>query len=318
LITTGDVAAPPEYSIRIQVDHSSLVLNKKSILSGDDVRVYRKEGDEFEELHRTLDPASDWNTGATTLWFRLKAGIPASTTDTSYYLFYGDPNAPAPPDDGRQVYLAWDDFTGASLDPAWSFDPIGNAKGIAQQTSGVVAITASTDDIWGQQDSFVFLNRPVTGDFVADAAVTAVGGVSDEWGKLGGVMIRESKMESSRNRIMSPVYSAKARTNSYRLEDGSSTSEQTVKGSLKVPEIDRVTREGDRSNAFFSTDGQTFQKLGDEITFLTPLSPTLLVGIPVCNISADEVTVSVDWFRVRRLISPEPTTSLLPEEPGDF
>jgi hypothetical protein len=317
-ITTGDAGALPDYSIALQLDHSSLVINKKSLPSGNDVRIYRTNGNEFEELNRVLDPKSAWNTGATILWFRLKAEIPASTTDSSYYLFYGDPDAPMPPDDGKQVYLAWDDFTGASLSPEWAFDLIGDATGTVTQTSGVVAIEASTGDIWGQQDNFVFLHRPVTGNFVADTLVTSVGGTSHEWGKLGGVMIRESKLASSRNRLMSPVYSAAARTNSYRLKDGNDTSEVPSGSSRTLPEIDRVTRIGDKSNAFFSSDGQIFEKLGGEITFAAPLSQTVLVGIPVCNLNENKVTVSVDWFRVRRLVHPEPTALLLPEEPGDY
>lgn len=317
-ITAGSSAIPPEYSITIQLDHSSLVMNNKSLPSGDDVRIYRTNGVEFEELHRVLDPTSAWNTGATNVWFRLKSEIPASTTDSSYYIFYGDPDAPNPPDDGEQVYLVWDDFIGPSLSPKWTFEPIGNAKGSATQTSGVVAITASTGDIWDSQDNFVFLHRKVSGDFMADTLVTSVGGTSDEWGKLGGVMIRDSNLANSRNRIMSPVYSKVARTNSYRLKDGNSTSEDTSGSSRQLPELDRVTRMGDHSNAFFSSDGQTFTKLGNQITFGTALSPAILVGIPVANIHASDVTVSVDWFRVRRLVSPEPTTSLLPEEPGEF
>ncbi|MCK6587794.1 MAG: DUF2341 domain-containing protein [Polyangiaceae bacterium] len=317
-ITAGDAPIPPDYSVAIQLDHSSLVLNDKSLPNGNDVRVFRTNGSSYEEIHRVLDPTSTWNSGATILWFRLKADIPAATTDSSYFIYYGDPDAPKPPDDGAQVYLVWDDFTGPSLDPAWTFEPIGSAKGVATQTSGVVAITASTGDIWSSQDNFVFLHRPVSGDFVADTLVTAVGGTTDEWGKLGGVMIRENNSAGSRNRLMSPVFSAKARTNSYRLKDGNNTSENTVNGTLKLPELDRVTRMGNKSNAYWSTDLQVFEKLGNEITFGTALSPSVLVGIPVCNIHGSDVTVSVDWFRVRRLVNPEPTVALLPEEEGTF
>jgi hypothetical protein len=294
------------------------VANTKSLKNGSDVRIYRTNGSSFEELHRVLDPTSAWNTATTTLWFRLKSDIPASITDSSYYLFYGDPDAPSPPSDGSQVYLVWDDFTDPSLSPAWKFEPIGNAKGTVMVTSGVAAITASTGDIWDQQDNFVFLHRPVTGDFVADSLVTSIGGKSDTWGKLGGVMIRESNLASSRNRLMSPVHSAAGRTNSYRLKDANDTNEATSGNSRSLPELDRVTRLGDKSSASFSSDLKSFQKLGNEITFMTPLSPTILVGIPVCNINAGDVVVSVDWFRVRRFVIPAPEVSLHPEEPGEF
>jgi hypothetical protein len=317
-IKAGAAGVPADYSIALQLDHSSLVINKKSLPSGNDVRIYRTNGNEFEELNRVLDPKSAWNTGATNLWFRLKAEIPASATDSSYYIFYGNPGASMPPDDGKQVYLVWDDFTSPSLSPEWTFEPIGNAMGKVSQTNGVVAIEASTGDIWNEQDNFVFLHRPVTGDFMADTLVTAVGGSSDKWGKLGGVMIRESTMEGSRHRHMSPVYAGAARINSYRLKDGTTTAAQLNGKALKVPELDRVTRLGDFSSAYFSSDGVLYQKLGNDITFTTPLSQTVRVGIPVCNIHASKATVSVDWFRVRRLVNPEPTTAVLPEEPGEL
>lgn len=316
-ITTGAAEVPPDYSIAIQLDHASLVQSNKSLPNGDDVRIYHESGGVFEELHRRLDPTSAWNTGTTTLWFRLKAGIPASATSTRYFLFYGDPAAPVPKVDGSEVYLFWDDFTSPSLDPDWTLLPIGGATGMASLTGVAVAITAMTGDIWGTADSFVFLYRTVTGDFMADAVVTAVAGESGPSGKLGGVMIRESEESNSRHRLMSPVYSAKARTNSYRLQDGGSTSEQIVSGSLNVPEIDHVTRIGDRSSAFFTTAGQAFKELGDEITVPAPLPTKVLVGIPVANVSVGSVTVTVDWFRIRRLVDPEPKASLLPEEDGN-
>jgi hypothetical protein len=317
-IKAGAAAVPPDYSIAIQLDHSSLVMNKKSRQNGNDVRVYRTNGNEFEELNRVLDPTSTWNSGATILWFRLRSEIPASTTDSSYSIFYGDLDAPMPPDDGEQVYLVWDDFTSPSLSPEWTFEPIGNATGTVSQTNGVVAIEASTGDIWFQQDSFVFLHRPITGNFVADSRVTAVGGASDKWGKLGGVMIRENTTAGSRHRHMSPVYTSAARINAYRLKDGTNTAAQANGNGLKIPEIDRVTRIGDFSSAYFSSDGELYQKLGNDVTFTTPLSQTVRVGIPVCNNHANKVTVSVDWFRVRRLVSPEPTAVLLAEEPGEL
>lgn len=89
-ITAGDAPIPPDYSVAIQLDHSSLVLNDKSLPNGNDVRVFRTNGSSYEEIHRVLDPTSTWNSGATILWFRLKADIPAATTDSSYFIYYGE------------------------------------------------------------------------------------------------------------------------------------------------------------------------------------------------------------------------------------
>ena len=51
-----------------------------------------------------------WNNQSTELWFELQQAIPASSTDGSYYVYYGGAPTPAPPADKSSIYLYYDDF----------------------------------------------------------------------------------------------------------------------------------------------------------------------------------------------------------------
>ena len=77
----------------------------------DDLRIVHWNGTTNLELDRDLYQCG--NPGSH-LWFRLQADIPASSSDGTYYLYYGNPSAGPPPADRSQVYLWWDDF---STDP---------------------------------------------------------------------------------------------------------------------------------------------------------------------------------------------------------
>lgn len=310
---------PTDYSVAIVIDHGLLVSQTKSQPGGDDVRVYRDDAGTLTELDRRLDPVSAWGTGATQIWFRTRAPIAAAAMDPSYWVYYGNATATAPPTDGNKVYLTWSDFDDGVVEGnGWTLSPIGSATGSATEAGGTLTLTVASGDIWNQTDSFLFLHHDESGDFVADARIVSMGGSIDTWAKMGGVMLRQSTDPQSRNRIMSPVLSAKARTNSFRLTDGASTDEVSEGGSNPTPEYERVTRLGDRSRAFHSTDAQTWSEDGAEITFAQALVDPVMVGIPACTLNSAQGTVSVDWFRARKLVAAEPSTQVLAEEAGPF
>ena len=76
-----------------------------------DLRIIYWDGTANVELDRDLYGCGS---ASTQVWFSLQADIPASSSDSDYYLYYGNPAAGAPPGDRSQVYLWWDDF---STDP---------------------------------------------------------------------------------------------------------------------------------------------------------------------------------------------------------
>jgi hypothetical protein len=60
------------------------------------------------ERHRVVDPASGPAPAA--ISFALAEPIAAGATTTAYAVYYGDPNAGAPPADGTKVFPIYDDF----------------------------------------------------------------------------------------------------------------------------------------------------------------------------------------------------------------
>jgi hypothetical protein len=314
-VTTGSAAVTSGYSVRISLNHAQLVAGGKSLASGDDVRVLRWDegGCSWSELDRVAQEGSTWNSAATAIWFALQAGIPASSSDDSYYIYYGNPGAGSPPASKSNVYLFWDDFDDGVLGAGWSLDAIGSVSGGSVSESGtVVRITAtSTGDIWDASDNVYHLARSISGDFLAESYTTAVGGTHGDWSKYGGVHLRDTSSAGSKNRNMSEVYSAAGSTNSYRLATGGSTAEQLGQRYA----YNRVTRRAGTSRAFNSSDGVVWNEIGSSISFSGGLPDPNRIGPILAAQSSSPHWVEVDWFKIRLYVQPEPTTSLGGEQP---
>ncbi len=107
----AQTGVPAGYAVALAFNHAALVAARKSLASGDDVRVRYWNGSSTVELDRVLDPASAWNGAATTVWFRLQAPIAAGATDANYYLYYGNLADANPPAYGPNVFLDYQDGT---------------------------------------------------------------------------------------------------------------------------------------------------------------------------------------------------------------
>jgi CSLREA domain-containing protein len=105
------------------------VLAGKSLASGDDIRVVHKSGASLNEIDRALDPLSSWDSATTTIWFKLVDPITASSSDTNYYLYYGNDSASSPPDEWASIFLVGDDFNDGSL-----------TAGLSTSTNGAASI----------------------------------------------------------------------------------------------------------------------------------------------------------------------------------
>jgi Tfp pilus assembly protein PilV len=99
------------YAVALTFNHAALVRAGKSQTGGNDVRVWYWNGSSMVELDRMLDPTSAWNTAATTIWFALQAPIASGRTDTNYYLYYGNLSDGAPPANGSNIFLDYQDGT---------------------------------------------------------------------------------------------------------------------------------------------------------------------------------------------------------------
>jgi len=240
-----------------------------------------------------------------TFWVKVPS-IPSG--NKTIYMYYGNATASSA-SDGDATFVFFDDFDDASLGAAWTFTQVGGAIGSYAESGTVLRLTGTdTGDLWDSSDKFLFLS--ISGNYdnvVAESYTTAWGGIHGQWSKMGGVQVRQSVDAGSKNRIMSPVFSAVGATNSYRLATGASTDEQTTTTS---PKYNRVNRTGGTSRAWYSTDGITWTELGSQISFTGGLTDPVCLGIHLAGLSSAEHWVEVDWFRVRKY--PAPSTYVSP------
>jgi len=293
------------YSVCLTVNTASLVSNSKMLSSGNDLRIVYWNGSSWVEKDRDV---IDMNTNSTQVSFKTQADISASNLDNNYYIYYGNPSAMNPPASKSNVYDFWDDFDDGSLDPVWTFSQIGGASGSVSESGTVVTLNATTSgDLWSTSDNLLFLSISRSYNVLVESYTSSWGGLHGTWSKMGGVQLRQSLDADSKNRIMSPVYSATGATNSYRLSTGGFTSEQTT---ATQPGYNRLSRIGGTSRAWYSADGVSWVELGSQISFSGGLSDPTLVGIHLAGLSSSSHWVEVDWVKVRKYVDPEPSTSV--------
>jgi len=317
VIQAGPSGIPAGASIRFRFDHAALVAAQKSRSDGADVRIFYQAPGQMLELNRRLDPTSSWDAATTALWFRAEVPI-SGTADSSYFVYYGDLAAQAPPEDGNQVFAYWDDFDGAQLGPGWTAGSIGSATGKAEVSGGRLRIQAATGDIWDYSDDFYFVRRYLSGNFVVDTHVISYGGTVTGWSRLGGVMVRAGQADDAKHAAVSPMGGAAAVGVMYRTNKGSYTDGAFILGANPVPEYIRLERVTGTVRTAHSDDGITFVEPGPAVSFSSGLPDELMVGIPFANIASADGFVQVDWFRVRVWVPEEPTVTAEPEEPGPF
>jgi hypothetical protein len=145
-VLTAD-ALPDGYQLQVTVNHAALVTAGNSLASGDDVRILYWDGGSWTELDRVLVPGSSWNNAATKLYFRTQTAIGSSTTNTDYYVYYGNAGAAAPPANGDNIFELYDDFSGGAVDTdKWDlYEPSG---GSVAQTGGYLRVTGSDVAVW--------------------------------------------------------------------------------------------------------------------------------------------------------------------------
>jgi hypothetical protein len=99
-------ALPVGYSVSYTFNHAALVSAGKSLANGADIRIVYWNGSSWVELDRALDLSSSWNSTATTIWFESQAAISGNSTDSNYYLYYGNPSAQPPSYDPHSLVIS--------------------------------------------------------------------------------------------------------------------------------------------------------------------------------------------------------------------
>ncbi len=256
-----------------------------------DLRVFGPSG----ERARVLEPLA---TGRTELCFRLERGIAANAVDDGYELRYGDPDAGAPPNAMAVVFDFHDDFDGTALDTRWLVNgaptlsggiltlPKNGQPGIttAAGSDGIdvnasLEMRVKVDDPTSNPDSvnqfYYWFGFQHTGDFNAYEPWTLFAARSK------GTIEAEHK------------------TDTGSCTGGCVDAPHTQTTTFRVYRIDRTAA------------GATF--LYDDGSAYTAVSPAGDLSVMLRNwmVTSD---VEVDWVRARPTITPEPTTTLGPEQ----
>ncbi|MGE5832656.1 MAG: DUF2341 domain-containing protein, partial [Methanomicrobiales archaeon] len=144
-ITTGAAGVSSGYTASVTVNHAALVTAAKSRADGNDLRVaYWNATTGWTELSRAVDPLSSWNSASTKLWFPLAAAIPASSSDTNYYLYYGNATAGSPPADWASIFRIGDEFNDGTLTSTLATSTAGNST--ITETGGDLYIDMGTTE----------------------------------------------------------------------------------------------------------------------------------------------------------------------------
>jgi hypothetical protein len=124
------------YSVCVTMDTASLFSEDKMRPNGRDLRVAYLSDSIWSELDRDV---IDVNSASTQIWFKTQASIEASSADSNYYVYYGNPSSGSPPADKSNVYLWFDDFDRANnpditTETAYSVKTGGGTWAIEQDT----------------------------------------------------------------------------------------------------------------------------------------------------------------------------------------
>lgn len=164
---------------------------------------------------------------------------------------------------------------------------------------GVIEVSTTGADIWRTEDSFYFLYQEITGDF--DVRVQLAHITLTNPATRGGLMARENLDAGSRN-IFAGTYAMGGQNNwvaTVRAEPYATT---TLGPGSSFPERSpdfafpnawfRLLRAGQTFTTYYSTDGENWVQLGDQITPDTPYPDTIYVGLATASINTSVPTVA--------------------------
>lgn len=312
-IDASKAALMAGHTAELLVDHAALVTAGVSDTTGNDLRIYRKKGSLWTEVPRVLAINGSWNAKVTRLHFPIEE--PIASTDESYYLYYGSNSPPPPNDDRSSVYLIWLDFDGGLLQH--DLTAIGTATGdqaVANSHLGVHFL--SGDGVEGKSDNLLFFNRQLGDDAVIDVSITDVVSAAAPGGAalVGGVMLRAT------NDAGAPMVTVGLKKDLKRLWLVRSVADENLTKAGEVvdqilPAQLRLTRIGSKFVGAIRHQKGVWMPFPQQT--VPALTGPLQVGIPVSGDTV-EVTVEVDWYRMRRAVLPEPLVTLGSVEQGPF
>jgi len=127
-VSASTTDMPSGYTVYSTDDVATLITAGDVRSDGNDWRVLYWDGANWNELDRLV---VDWNTSTTKTYFKTQAAISASASDDNYYIYYGySGETTSPKADGAGVYDFYDDF---SVDlTKWTSNGVTLSAGVAE------------------------------------------------------------------------------------------------------------------------------------------------------------------------------------------
>jgi outer membrane protein assembly factor BamB len=306
------------YSAQVTgVDTATLVAAGKMRADCHDLRIARFAANTWTQLDRQV---INCNTVKTTIWFKLQADIAANGTDASYSLFYGNANAPAPPANLNNVYLAYDNFDADTLNqpPAgWTVQGGGPWNVVADV--GTNRILRESNAAGANRNIIHFTSVSNERDVwvQADVRMTTAAGLESTGcpvGRVGGTTA--ANMTAYRSCLQYITVGANPNQRVSQLAYWNAGAFNSLQQPL-YPWID---------GTFYTVGGAFFGSPATLRTFVNAVlqTPSIVgnnnvatagsVGLFVYD--GDPVNYDFDNFLARRYTEPEPTTAIAAESPN--
>lgn len=133
---TAATSLPARYTARLVLDTSSLITAGQLLDNCADLRLVSYDGLTNEPRDRVVDSCGR---EAASIWFALRRPIGPGSSDDTYYLYYGQPAAGAPPANGDQVFLFAEDWEQGA--PHWT-----GAAGLDAGNTGTLGTSQISDE----------------------------------------------------------------------------------------------------------------------------------------------------------------------------
>ncbi|MCM8526207.1 MAG: PQQ-dependent sugar dehydrogenase, partial [Lentisphaeraceae bacterium] len=156
---------------------------------------------------------------------------------------------------GMDLIRDWiNSLSNTGLPSPFQLNDVNNSNASASYSGGVFSISAGGHDIWGNSDSFGYVNQQVNGDTTIISKVENLTRIHP-WSKAG-VMIRQGTNASSTH-AMVVVTPDNGISMQYRPVSGQ-RSYSTKIGGLTAPQWVKLVRTNNWFRGFYSSDGQNW------------------------------------------------------------
>jgi regulation of enolase protein 1 (concanavalin A-like superfamily) len=177
-----------------------------------------------------------------------------------------------------------------ALGESWQHQDVGDFALPGSTTSdgstGTWTIRAAGSDIWGTDDSFRYVYRPLSGDGSLVARVNRLDN-THAWAKAG-VMIREGLASTSRNATIA-LTPANGVAFQYRAASGGRSSSVQAAGK-QAPYWLKLERKGTTFSGYYSSNGSQWTLLG---SCTLALAKEISIGLAVTSHNSAALTTAV-------------------------